>query len=79
MFNTELFNEAVERSGLTRRYIVKELGISYDSFYKKSIGALDWKLTEIQKLKETLGLSYRDVKTIFFGTNVREKRTKEVS
>lgn len=66
MFNKELFNEAVEKSGLTRRFIVKSLGIAYDSFYKKTTGVLEWKLNEVRKLKDILGLSFQDIEAIFF-------------
>lgn len=66
MYRQDLLEQAIEKSGLRRRYIVKELGISYASFSGKLYGKVEWKTPEVHKLCKVLRISKSDMIRIFF-------------
>lgn len=72
MFNRELFDEAIKRSGYRILFICQQIGISYETFAKKRSGVVQWKLVEIQKLCTILSLNNDERDSIFFNMNVYE-------
>ena len=66
MTNTELLKSRIQTSGLKKRYIADQLGITYQGFYLKLIGKNEFLGSEIQKLTTLLNIPDKDIKPIFF-------------
>lgn len=66
MTNTELLESRIQTSGLKKRYIADQLGITYQGFYLKLIGKNEFLGSEIQKLTTLLNIPDKDIKPIFF-------------
>lgn len=66
MFNAELFQNAIDNSGLKESFIAeKKLCISYQAFYNKKTGKAPFKDIEKNVLCEVLGLNDEDKEKIF--------------
>ena len=68
MYNKELFNELLDRSGLKKRHVAKEIGIGYDTFLKKSNGTVEWKIAEAEACVRVLHMTRRERDAVFFST-----------
>ena len=66
VYRQDLLEEAIEKSGLRRRYIVEKMGIAYASFSNKLNGKLEWKTQEVNRLCKILSLNKTDMFRIFF-------------
>ena len=66
MTNTELLKSRIQTSGLKKRYIADQLGITYQGFYLKLIGKNEFLGSEIQKITTLLNIPDKDIKPIFF-------------
>lgn len=66
MFDRERFNEAVEKSGLKKRFIAKQIGIAYPTFLKKTDGTVMWKVDEALNVSKVLRISKSERDAIFF-------------
>ena len=66
MFDVKKFGAAVQRSGLKKRYIADQAGISYDTFLKKMSGTVKWKTDEAQEVSKPLRISRAERDGIFF-------------
>ena len=64
--NSPEYRVAVARSGKTHREIAASLKLSEMALYNKVNGQSEFKNSEIKKLSQILGLTMRDVNTIFF-------------
>ena len=65
MTNSDMLKEAVKNKGLKKTYIAQCLGISPQGYYKKENGMSEFTASEIQIMRDILGLSHRAVKDIF--------------
>lgn len=65
MVNTELLNNHIEKSGLKRIFLAKEIGISRQALAQKIDGVQDFRLSEAAKLANLLGLSKTERHNIF--------------
>ena len=72
MFNRDLFEKAVERSGLKKVYIANRIGMGYGNFLKKTAGVVEWKLSEAMELSQVLKLKRAERDAIFFAPEVHE-------
>ncbi|MBR3610027.1 MAG: helix-turn-helix transcriptional regulator [Oscillospiraceae bacterium] len=52
----ELFDKAVDESGLSITQICKKLGMSRSAFFRKRTGESEFTWSEIEKLVDILGL-----------------------
>ena len=66
MVNTKLLNEAIDRTGLKRYALAKQLGLSRTGLNLKIEGVNEFKGSEIQGLKIILNLSDQERDDIFF-------------
>ncbi|MCR5250439.1 MAG: toxin-antitoxin system, antitoxin component, Xre family protein [Lachnospiraceae bacterium] len=55
--DTELLDEAIEKSGLKIDYLVSTLGISRAGFYQKRNGAIPFKAAEVFTLCSLLNIT----------------------
>lgn len=67
MFDKAKFADTVNRSGLKKRHIAKELGMAYDTFLKKCSGVVEWKVDEALGVSRVLRMSKGERDSIFFG------------
>ena len=71
MTNTVLLNEIIEKSGLKKSYIAKQLGISAYCLAKKIRNENDFKTKEVDAMCKVLGItSLKQKEEIFFAQNV---------
>jgi predicted transcriptional regulator len=56
----------IARSGLTAGKLAEMLSIARETFYKRMNGKLEWKLSEVQKIREILELNDETTRQIFF-------------
>lgn len=66
MTDTAALNAAIARAGLSKKDVVRALGLTYAGFWKKAHNLSEFKATEIKKLQELLHLSDEDRDRIFF-------------
>lgn len=71
--NREAFDEIIARSGYRRDYIAARIGISKSVFAQKCSGLIQWKLKEMQIMRELLDISPEEMFSIFFN----DKLTKD--
>lgn len=77
MVDIKALQNVEARSGLTRRFIVNKLGMSYGHYTDLIYGRVDWRTKEIVKFCSLLRLKKRDRDTIFFADKVHEVRTTD--
>lgn len=65
MINTVELNVAIVRRGLTKKKLAENLGISESSLQYKINNKREFKVSEIVKLRDTLGLSVAETSEIF--------------
>jgi len=68
--NAPELKSLIARTGVTNRFIAKQLGISEQALNNKVKGASEFKSSEIKILAGILGLSMSDVNYIFFDSIV---------
>jgi len=66
MTNTGLLREKIDASGYKLAYVASQCNLSYQGFLKKMKGQTEFKVNEVQALKELLDLSSQDANEIFF-------------
>ena len=66
MTKTPLLEEYINKSGLKKSYIAKELGLSRYGFNLKCNNKAEFKASEIEMLCNLLNISTRDRMAIFF-------------
>lgn len=66
MANRKRLAEIIQSKGLKLEFVAKSIGISVGSMSNKMNGKTDFKLPEVQKLMELLGLSISEAYDIFF-------------
>lgn len=66
LVNTQLLDEAIQRSGIKTSFLIEKLGISNNAFYKKKNGQIKWRKSEIYVVQDILRLSDVEVLKIFF-------------
>ena len=66
MYQREKMEEAIKASGLRKRFIAEKINMGYDTMLAKISGRLEWKISEVQKLTELLGLEPGQRDIIFF-------------
>lgn len=66
MTDTKKLSEVIQSKGLKQEFVAKSIGISVGSMSNKMNGKTDFKLPEVQKLKELLKLSAKEAYEIFF-------------
>ena len=64
--NAVLLKDTIDKSELRPEYFASCLDISLRTWREKMDGSRDFKLSEVKKLSKVLGLSDRDVISIFF-------------
>ena len=70
MLNSELLKNRINDSGLKKKFIAEQLGITYQGYYLKENGINEFTASEIQGVKKLLALTDKDVKAIFFSEKV---------
>ena len=65
MPDTEKLKNAIANSGMKRKFIAKQLGISYYGLQKKVNGDTDFKGSEIALMRDILRLSNDEAAEIF--------------
>ena len=66
MANRKRLAEIIQSKGLKLEFVAKSIGLSVGSMSNKMNGKTDFKLPEVQKLMELLGLSIAEAYDIFF-------------
>ena len=64
--NTQLLDKAIADSGIKVSFIIKQLGLSPEGFYKKKRGETPFRIAEIYVLCDLLRLTERDKQLIFY-------------
>ena len=79
MIDLKLLDDTIKNSGITKEHIARQLDITRHGLYLKLEGKNEFKLSELEKLKDLLHLKQGDFRRIFFASE-RElnSRTKEV-
>ena len=77
MTNTLELDYAIKRAGLDREKVAKILGIGITTLFNKLHNKVEFKASEIVKLKSLLNLSKEQRDMIFFANNVDLQSTKE--
>ena len=77
MTNTLELDYAIKRAGLDREKVAKILGIGITTLFNKLHNKVEFKASEIAKLKSLLNLSKEQRDMIFFANNVDLQSTKE--
>jgi len=78
MTNTLELDYAIKRAGLDREKVAKILGIGITTLFNKLHNKVEFKASEIAKLKSLLNLTKEQRDMIFFANNVDLQSTKEV-
>lgn len=66
MTNTKLLRKKIDESGYKITFVANQCGLSYQGFLKKVKGQSEFKVNEVQILKNTLNLSNKEADEIFF-------------
>lgn len=66
MTNTGLLREKIDASGYKLAFVASQCNLSYQGFLKKMKGQTEFKVNEVQVLKELLDLSNQEASEIFF-------------
>ena len=69
MTDTSLLNAAIAKIGITKKELVKALGLTYAGFWKKLNNQSEFKATEIKRIQRLLHLSDAERDHIFFAQN----------
>jgi hypothetical protein len=77
MTNTLELDYAIKRAGLDREKVAKILGIGITTLFNKLHNKVEFKASEIAKLKSLLNLTKEQRDMIFFANNVDLQSTKE--
>ena len=68
--NVELLKYVIARAGLTQTQLAEKLNISRQSLSERLNGSIDFKLSEIQTIKDICGLTLSELQDIFFASDV---------
>lgn len=79
VYRRDLLEQAIENSGLRRRYIVEQLDMAYASFNSKLSGKVEWKTPEVHKLCKILHINKTDMLRIFFAEESNKVLTEELT
>lgn len=63
--NKKLLDDAISKSGYTKKHIAQRLGITTTSFYNKRMGLREFTVAEMVKLCDALNISPKDRELIF--------------
>ena len=77
MTDTLELDIAIKRAALTRGQVAKALGLTMTTLFNKIHNKVEFKASEIAKLKELLKLSNEQRDRIFFNVDVDFKSTSE--
>lgn len=67
MYQRDKMEEAIKASGLRKRYIAEKINMGYDTMLAKISGRQEWKISEVQRLGDLIGISADQRNAIFFG------------
>lgn len=62
----DVLDELIRSQGDTYTSLAQRLGITTASVSHKMTGKTQWKLSEVQKLRELYGLDLKDIEILFF-------------
>lgn len=65
MANVDLLNDYICKKGVKKVWIAEKLGISQQTLISKLNGTVDFKVSEMNKLQEILGIDDKNMKSIF--------------
>ena len=65
MTDSVKLKEAIEKTGIKKNFIAKQLGISPQGYQKKENGLIEFKASEISIMKDILNLSAKETNDIF--------------
>lgn len=66
MINAQLLDAKIEESGLKTNFLISQLGLSANGFYKKKNGETPFRVSEIYVLSDLLRLSAEEKTKIFY-------------
>lgn len=70
MTNTMLLNQCIEKKGVKKSFIAEQIGISPMSLRNKISGLTEFKISEVLRMQEILGLNDEETRDIFLSQNV---------
>lgn len=70
MTNTALLNQQIDLKGLKKSYIAEQMGISTVCLRNKISGLTEFKISEVLRLQDILGLNDDLTRDIFLSQNV---------
>ena len=76
MPDTQRLRNVIQQRGMRVGHIATELGITRQAFSLKMQGKTEFRVSEIQKLSNLLGLSLEERDKIFFNQDVELKSTQ---
>lgn len=75
MVNINEFKAAMVRKGLTAGELAELIGISRQSLSYRINNAIDFRISEVERISQILGLSLEEKNLIFFGNQVDRSPT----
>lgn len=72
MVDTKLLDEKIKASGIKVSFLIKQLGLSPQGFYKKKNGHTKWRGAEMYVVKDVLRLSELEAQKIFYPESTHE-------
>ncbi len=75
MTNVDELNDVISKSGLSKTFIAKKLGITRQALYRKLRNELYFRQNEITALRKLLNLSEAETICIFFADEVGKMDT----
>ena len=75
MTDTKLLRETIDNSGISVTFIAKSLGLTRSGLYLKLNGKVEFRASEIVKMKSILNLTTKMRDTIFFSKKEKNGRT----
>jgi len=77
MINKEALNHAIKTSGVKKCVIAQVLGITPNALTRKLNGSVEFKSSEVVKMRDFLHLSNEDVERIFLLSSVNNIHTQD--
>lgn len=77
MVNTNLFKAALVRNGMNTQDLAERIGMLRQSLSYRINNIVEFRISEVEKISQILGLSLEEKNLIFFANQVDESPTEQ--
>ena len=74
--NVSLLKYLMEQKGISKNDLATSIGVQYNAICSRLTGKVEFKLSELQTIKETLNLSDEQILDVFFKKTIFQKEEK---